>query len=294
MRLRAGHDLQTAHDLLNGLAESLKLVFEPIDRGVKTDCRSTWLEWYQLADGHLRHVFTEWGLITSLYQTAAEIRASEPPRPVLAAYSADPAVEALARRAQQVWIERLLIASGYLARLEHFVSRPGRIAVLDTSAFHENDRFWRADWARITEEADLPDEAASSIPIRLLVPLVVVEELDTQKRHPNGKVRESARDILRHLRDLPRESATAVADVLRLDDRVTLEVLLDDPRHVRVPVADAEIIDRAVYLRNLFPPSVRVILVSGDLSMIFRAEGLGLETKQVSRSADDAPLPHDA
>jgi predicted ribonuclease YlaK len=40
------------------------------------------------------------------------------------------------------------------------------------------------------------------------------------------------------------------------------------------PVNDAEIIDRAVYLRSLFPTGRRVILVSGDVSMEFRAEGL--------------------
>jgi predicted ribonuclease YlaK len=93
----------------------------------------------------------------------------------------------------------------------------------------------------------------------------------------------AARDILRHLRDLPRVSTDAFADVLRLNDRVTVEILLDDPAHVRLPVNDAEIIDRAVYLRSLFPTFARVILVSGDVSMEFRAEGVGLETRHVAR-----------
>jgi predicted ribonuclease YlaK len=107
--------------------------------------------------------------------------------------------------------------------------------------------------------------------------------LDAQKRHQNGKVRQAARDILRHLRDLQRVSTDAFADVLRLDDRVTMEILLDDRAHVRLPENDAEIIDRAVYLRSLFPTSRRVILVSGDVAMEFRAEGSGLETRHASR-----------
>jgi predicted ribonuclease YlaK len=82
---------------------------------------------------------------------------------------------------------------------------------------------------------------------------------------------------------LERVSTDALADVLRLNDRVTVEILLDNPSHVRLPVNDAEIIDRAVYLRSLFPESRRVILVSGDVSMQFRAEGAGLETRHVSR-----------
>jgi hypothetical protein len=93
-------------------------------------------------------------------------------------------------------------------------------------------------------------------------------------------------------------STDVFADVLRLNDRATMEILLDDPAHVRLPVNDAEIIDRAVDLRSLFPASPRVILVSGDLSMEFRAEGAGLETRHVARdvSGDEKgqegyPLP---
>jgi hypothetical protein len=55
--------------------------------------------------------------------------------------------------------------------------------------------------------------------------------------------------------------------------RVTVEILPDDRTHVRLPVNDAEIIARAVYLRSLFPTSARVILVSGDMSMEFCAAG---------------------
>jgi predicted ribonuclease YlaK len=182
-------------------------------------------------------------------------------------------------------VDRLDNAVRGLTQLNDFVMRPGRIAVLDTSAFHEYDRFWVADWARVTE-ADPPHASTLDLPIRLVVPLLVVEELDAQKRHPNGRVRVAARDILKHLRELPRLSTDAVADVLRLDDRVTVEILLDDPAHIRLPVNDAEIIDRAVHLRSLFPIGRRVILVSGDVSMEFRAEGAALETRHVARDVN--------
>ncbi len=54
---------------------------------------------------------------------------------------------------------------------------------------------------------------------------------------------------------------------------------------IRLPVNDAEIIDRAVHLRSLFPASRRVILVSGNVAMEFRAEGAGLQTKHVAKEA---------
>ncbi len=117
--------------------------------------------------------------------------------------------------------------AGKLRQVNYFAQRPGRIAVLDTSAFHEFDRFWVADWAKVTE-ANPPHASGPELPIRMVVPLVVVEELDAQKIHPNGKVRQAAREILRQLRGLERISTSSVADVLHLDNRVTIEILLDD------------------------------------------------------------------
>lgn len=160
------------------------------------------------------------------------------------------------------------------------------MAVLDPSAFHEFDRFWLADWASATE-ANPPHVPLTNMPVRLVVPLVVVGELDSQKRHPSGKVRATARDVLRHLRELKRVSTDEVADVLQLDDRVTVEILLDPDGHIRLPDNDAEIIDRAHFLRSLLPPGRRLILVTGDVSMEFRAESRALEVRHVSRPRPD-------
>jgi PIN domain len=213
----------------------------------------------------LRELFADDDLLVPLAMTAAEIRNLDIPAPAYEASSLS-----LIIRERDVWVDRLNTAVRRLEQLNDFVMRPGRVAVLDTSAFHEFGRFWVADWATVTE-ADPPHVSMSGLPIRLVVPLVVVEELDDQKRHPNGRVSKAAREILRHLRDLPRVSTSAFVDVLRLDDdRTTVEILLDDRTHVRLPVNDAEIIDCAVYLRSLFPISRRVILVSGDVSMEFR------------------------
>ncbi len=78
-----------------------------------------------------------------------------------------------------------------------------------------------------------------------------------------------------------------MARVLRLNDRVTVEVLLDPSGHVRQPVNDAEISDRAVWLQNLMGRARHVVMVSGDLSQLFRVEGLGPDAALVSRPSDD-------
>lgn len=278
MRLKSPGDLQAAIDSVDFLARKLADCLETRPRPNSQQARGRWLKWWAEADLKLRELFDDDDLLVPLAQTAAEIRNLDLPAP---AY--DTPILSFITRERDVWVDRLGNAVRKLKQLKNFVMRPGRVAVLDTSAFHEIDRFWVADWGKVTE-ADPPHASMSGLPIRLVIPLVVVEELDAQKRHPNGRVRAAARDILRHLRDLPRVSTDTLADVLRLDDRVTVEILLDEPAHVRLPLNDAEIIDRALYLRSLFPTRTRVILVSGDVSMEFRAEGAGLETRHVSRN----------
>lgn len=280
MRLKTPGDVQAAINDVGMLARKLADCLHGPRPNAQED-REAWLKWWAEADMKLRELFAEDDLLVPLAQTAAEIRNLDLPAP---AYDAP--IQSFIIRERDVWVDRLDNAVQKLKQLEGFVMRPGRVAVLDTSAFHEFDRFWLADWAKVTE-ADPPHVSTTGLPIRLLVPLVVVEELDEQKYHPNGRVRQAARDILRHLRELPRVSTNAVADVLRVDSRVSMEILLDDRVHVRLPVNDAEIIDCAVNLRSLFPVSRRVILVSGDVSMEFRAEGVGLETRHVARDASN-------
>jgi rRNA-processing protein FCF1 len=279
MRLKTPGELQKAIDAVGSLARELDECLNGLQPNSQV-VRESWLKWWAGADMKLRELFADDDLLVPLARTATEIRNLDIPAP---AYEA-PTLSFIIRE-RDVWVERLEAAVRRMIQLRNFTMRPGRVAVLDTSAFHEFERFWVADWPDVTQ-ADPPHASMPGLPIRLMVPLVVVEELDAQKRHQNGKVRQAARDILKHLRDLERVSTDSFADVLRLNDRVTIEILLDTPSHIRLPVNDAEIIDRAVYLRSLFPMSIRVILVSGDVSMEFRAEGAGLETKHVSRAVN--------
>jgi hypothetical protein len=290
-------DLQLAIDTLATLSRELGQLINPTTT-TSQQARDAWLRWWGSADQRLRLAFADDDLIVPLFHSATAIRPADPPpswqsTPSLfrspepsASWRATPANSAhemdVVLRERDIWVQRLKAAETAARLLQTFVNRPGRVAVLDTSAFHESGDFWTADWAAVTE-ADPPRANAAGLPIRLIVPLLVVDELDGQKRHPNGDVRKVARGILRELRKLPRASTDSVVDVLQLNDRVTLEILADERGHVRLGDNDAEIVDRAVHVRSLFPEQRPVILVTGDQSMEFRAIGLGLDTRFASR-----------
>jgi hypothetical protein len=279
VELKQPGDLQLAIDTLSTLSRELGRLISPTT-STSGQARGEWLRWWATADQRLRLAFADDDLTVPLYRSTAAIRAAEPPASVRA-NAADFAHEMdLVLREREIWVQRFNTAEAGVRLVQKFVNRAGRVAVLDTSAFHEGGDFWSADWAAITK-ADPPHASVAGLPIRLIVPLLVIDELDAQKRHPNGDVRKSARSILRELRKLPRVSTDPVADVLQLDNRVTLEILLDERGHVRLGDNDAEIIDRAVYIQHLFLPQRSVILITADLSMEFRAIGLGLGAQLV-------------
>jgi hypothetical protein len=127
--------------------------------------------------------------------------------------------------------------------------------------------------------------------VHLVVPLIVVDELDRRKRSArNEKVSERNNDLVRtrarltlraldkHLQD-PRLRTTLRR---RSQDagELSLELLLDPPGHERVADADQEIVDRAVALQSVSGKSV--YLLTFDTGMRIRARAAGLEARLLS------------
>jgi hypothetical protein len=137
-----------------------------------------------------------------------------------------------------VWQARLNEAIIQLKALKPFIDRPGHIVVLDTSAFIEGEFFTEFGWRSL-------DGVPAEGPVRLVVPITVVDELDDLKRDRNPRASGRARSVLRELRELHGPAPLAAAE-LKGRPGVTMEVFLDDSWHERRPDTDAEIIDRAV------------------------------------------------
>ena len=96
----------------------------------------------------------------------------------------------LLNRETDVWVDRFEGVIAELKALNPFIERPGHIVVPDTSAFIEGTYFTELAWQEIAgvAEAEL---------IRLVVPILVVEELDDHKRVRGDRVPRRARSVLR-------------------------------------------------------------------------------------------------
>jgi predicted ribonuclease YlaK len=148
----------------------------------------------------------------------------------------------------------------------------GVMVVVDSNVFlHHPQEFDQIDWS---------NEVEGLAAIRLVVPLIVMEELNRQKdRGRTDDIRKGARRALRKLNDLllavPAGGQAQIGHETEDRRATTVETLIDPLDHEPLPVADAEIVDRALYLHDVSGHDVYV--ATGDSPMRFRAREAGLD-----------------
>jgi hypothetical protein len=160
-------------------------------------------------------------------------------------------------------------------------SSVGDLLVLDTNFYcvHPTE-LKETDLARLTA-AVTPGWAT-----HVLVPMLVVDELDRLKKDSQARTR--ARTTLRMLNqvfarvsgDQPMGLLRAAGDTARPDQTIglgpiTMELLFDPPGHMRLPDPDDEIVDRAVAVQSLAGRDVTMVTYDGGMS--FRARYAGLK-----------------
>jgi predicted PilT family ATPase len=130
--------------------------------------------------------------------------------------------------------------------------------VLDSSALVRGTCFSEVPWTDVLQA----DE------VKVFLPILVIRELDDLK---NGGREPKARLRLKKIREILGNASTGPA---RVREGVTLQLLMDPPRHVRLPVNDQEITRRGKYLAGR--PGGPLTLITGDYTQEFvaRAEGL--------------------
>ncbi|GAA3371238.1 hypothetical protein GCM10020367_21090 [Streptomyces sannanensis] len=158
-----------------------------------------------------------------------------------------------------------------LAELKALAERPGVPVVVDTNVLLRWDQPDHINWRTI-----LKDDGANDPQTRLVVPLVVLDELDRQK-YGDGVLARRAATAIRYL-DKALANGNAGATV-RVKDGVTLEVGGLAMRRSTKDV-DMQILLCAADLDQLNPHAGTRVL-TGDIGMRLRAAQMGLRTFQL-------------
>jgi PIN domain len=130
-------------------------------------------------------------------------------------------------------------------------------------------------------------------PVHLLVPIIVVDELDSLKKSKDTHVRWRARHTLAVL-DRVFASSTGPAQLAPEDfsvlgsggiprGEVTIELVFDPPGHIRLPINDDEIIDRVMAVQPL--AAREVTLLTYDTGQSTRARNAGLRVRKLAHPA---------
>jgi len=131
-------------------------------------------------------------------------------------------------------------------------------AVPDTSVFLHYQFFRDVNWPKVVQAKE----------VRLVVPLLVVEQLDRQS-YESRPFKARARAVLHALHDLQEGLPTPEAPA-EVRSRVTLQLLMDPPSHNRRENEDDELLDRAEYLSSM-ANAQRPVVVTRDLGMDLKA-----------------------
>jgi len=105
--------------------------------------------------------------------------------------------------------------------------------------------------------------------IRIILPMVVVEELDRAKLG-RDEFRGRAQVTLARLDAL----FANPMEIVEIGPKATVELLFDPPGHVRIADADSEIIDRALAVQGLAARPVTLVTHDTNMSMKSRVAGL--------------------
>ena len=220
------------------------------------DRRTDYLNKVAAAEAQLRNFFTDPTLWTRLHgERHWMICSLSPSNPNLARLITDEAQEQ----------ERYL--NGLAERLDRFARRadaaPGDLVVLDTNVLLHYEPPWQVNWNEVL---------GSKQPVRLVLPLRVIEELDEAKYRDRDKIPQRARGLLSQLWRVLEPSKGGPA-ALGDNTDITVEVFLDDEPRRRTLDADAEILEECRTLRAVGRP---VSLVTADTGLSIRASALGI------------------
>jgi hypothetical protein len=170
-----------------------------------------------------------------------------------------------------------------------------------THAFAVPDTSFYIEHEHKLEEADFQSVLGlPAMPVHVLVPIAVVDELDGLKKSKDRDTRWRAGYTLAVL-DRVLGGNPAAPGRLRAQNsaqisgdgtpsgEVTMEIVFDPPGHVRLPISDDEIIDRILAVAPL--AERKVTLLTYDTGQATRGRAAGLQVRKLAKPNTDPGQP---
>lgn len=250
MRLRPGVTAMRA-------LESLRTLDTDLGNILPSQIPDSYLKWVEDAEVQLRSLFADDALADGLLsQRYFHIRQLIPN-----SVQARPWPLVDAERALQK--SRLDQAVAELKSYAALADRTGHPFVLDTHVFLHYTLFTDIDWVK---EFDCEQ-------VRLIVPLIVLDELDDKTFSHNKRLARRADKVLRAFDGFLETMTTDGVSEVRKG--VTVEILGDDKSHQRRTNSDSEIIDRAQFFHQVIEKPVT--MVTGDRGLRVRSKARSIQ-----------------
>jgi PIN domain len=221
--------------------------------------RDAYLQWVETVESQLPHLTSDLSLIAAVqgdHYWRLQDSTARFARPL-------PMIEGELSR-QQDRFESL--ARELERRRDRIASAPGSIVIVDTNVLLHYQPPEQIPWPEII----------GSSPVRLVVPLRVVEELDLKKWGANDRLSARARDLLPRL--LKALGPAGAPGGLRED--VTIEVPIPSRPRLRPADADEEVLSTCEELTALSGQDA--VLVTADTAMTIRAQASGITVKAMA------------
>jgi len=263
-RLRDGTEIDRAIETLLGQGQNAENIANTSGGRRPSEMVQEYLRWAETAESQLRNVLVVEDVAAIIYTdrhwVLARSRGDEPRLISMA----------LAELHDQ---GRTLTDYATKLKREHERWRyiPGTLVVPDTNIFLRPDRS--------VPDIDWPVVMNSRVDVRLIVPIIVIHELDRLKRQGNSSTAKSARAALRWLSEvLPPEPTARSIPWSASSPTTTVEVYVHDGPS-RPDDADSVIINVTKWLRLI--ANRATTLVTYDLGMRLRANSQNVPTKQL-------------
>jgi len=273
IELRPSAKLDEAIALLRTLATNCYNDAQPVGMSLPAEKRDAYVRWATGTEGRLR-------AILSIRDAAAffgsprhrDICSMTPGSQLLPMINAE--IDALSDRFETLANE--------LDSARRLFERAGTCLVPDTSFYIEH--------GEKIEHVDFHALAQVPGPVRVLIPMIVVDELDGLKRGASSKARwragYSVAVIDRVIVDPPRPGILNPKKHMPPRGEVTFQIVFDSRGHQRMPINDDEIVDRCLVCQ---PFAGNLTVITYDTGQSTRARAAGLKVNKLSHDLGQEP-----